>query len=266
MLMQIQKADRVLYQSNPLAEVVCQARVVRSSSFEDPTSALSRLHEVGFVEPFTPPATLNVNIGPPGGVTPSQTFVQAFGATTADGQWSVTFSAEAFALTCNQYTTWFEFLPRFLEVERVYAAAVGSPHVLRLGLRYKDVVDRERLGLEGQPWHTLIKPFLLGPLANGVFVDSEAIPESQVKGSLTHSVIELHNCMMILQSALLRSVEEPKHTVFLIDTDFFREFGEPTPLKQDQLATTLDELHENAGAMFRRGITEDLHAALSRKN
>ena len=263
MLIKIQEADRVVYPNNPLAEVVCQARFVRMPELASPSAAMAAFAAIGFTKPFEPPR-VNINVVAAGFPVPLQPSIAAYGATTEDGVWQVSFSADAVSLVCNKYLTWDDFLPRFGSVFDAYSSVFEAPQLSRIGLRYKDVINRETLGLSGAPWHQLIHPFLLGPLAAGVFADEKAIPEDQVRGALTHGVIDFGDCSLALQSMLLRSVEDARQTVFLIDADFFREFPEGSRdyKTSHDLHAVLDALHANAGAMFRRGIKEELHDAL----
>ena len=69
--------------------------------------------------------------------------------------------------------------------------------------------------------------------------------------------------MLLLRSSLLTSIDGSKKA-FLIDAEFFYDKNLEIDLlsNRDTLLSRLKTLHENAGALFRRSITERLHDAL----
>jgi uncharacterized protein (TIGR04255 family) len=273
--MRIFKADnRVLYQNNPLVEVICQARFRRSEILTPPEGFLTDLATAGYSKTFSlAPINIQVNVAGQGagGIehhiavpAPEVGGLHSFNCTTEDDNWTVSFNAENLSLSCKNYTTWSEFRPRFIEAQKLYGKWYPQSKAVRLGLRYKDVIDREKLGLVQKQWHSLIQPFLLGALSVGVFADGETIPESRVSGCLTQAIVALDDCSLTLQTALLRAVSDQSKTAFLIDSDFSKNSEEILDLaySDDILNSSLEALHENAGAMFRRVITEELHGAL----
>lgn len=267
--MRIEAFQRVVYEHNPLAEVVCQVAFERLESLDERVSAAMRaaFADLGYSEA----EQVGVTVGlPPGivvassGAQPQMTQhlrVDHFG--TPDGVWKVSFSADFLALTCLKYSGWKEFLPRMLcAVQTVVGfCVIDSPK--RLGLRYRDVVEREPLGLGGSSWHELIEPFLLGPMAPNALASGQIPSEDEVESFVSQSVLKLDNSMVFLQSSLLRSLEGSRRA-FMIDADFYNDSGlEADLLGNDaSLELRLNTLHENAGALFRRGITDTLHNAL----
>lgn len=273
--MRIQKADhRVSYRNNPLVEVICQARFRRSEILERPPGLLEDLAAEGYTDVAeVSPVNIHINVvgQQVGGtevhesVSPAMAGgVPSYNCVTPDGNWTVSFNAESVSLSCKKYSSWSEFQPKFIKAIELYGKWYPGTKAVRLGLRYKDVIDRSKLGLAHREWHSLIEPFLLGALSLNVFVDDDAIPDSDVAGCLTHALVRLEGCALTLQSALLRSVTDDKKTVFLIDSDFSKDSEEIAELAYSPsvLSNSLMVLHEHAGAMFRRVIKEELHGAL----
>ena len=87
--------------------------------------------------------------------------------------------------------------------------------------------------------------------------------EGDLASFLSQAVLQLEDCKLLLQSSLL-SAEDGNRRAFLIDADFFNEniFEEGFLSDELSLKSRLESLHNNAGALFRRGITEKLHVAL----
>lgn len=267
--MRIEPYDRVVYENNPLAEVVCQIRFAKAADLadEEKTRLRTELARMGY-----PALSEEVTIGFPKAVAPGelgerpqlvveQTTVRHFAS--VDGAWRVSVCAEFVALTCQKYEGWDAFLPRLVEAASLLVAMRPDTEPSRLGLRYRDVVEREPVGLGGTAWHELIGGFLLGPLAPNALASGQTPAEDEVGSFLSHALLRLDNCMLLLQSSLLTSADGERRA-FLIDSDFFNEGNLEPNLLQDQnlLRARLHMLHANAGALFRRCITERLHHAL----
>ncbi|MGY4726866.1 TIGR04255 family protein [Burkholderia pyrrocinia] len=183
---------------------------------------------------------------------------------SADGSTRVTLCSDFLALTTSKYESWDDFLPRLLEVVEILAKCYPATVPKRLGLRYKDVIERENLKLDGVPWHDLVKPFLLGPLAPNALADGFVPDDSDVDNMLSQSILRLEDCMLLLQSSMLWSVDRQRRA-FLIDADFFTEDAICVEMVRESsvIRDALDKLHNNAGALFRRCITGRLHDALN---
>lgn len=267
--MKIAASKRVVYEKNPLAEVICQLRFGRIGDFPDAkTDALRTLyaelgyinsseeHSFGFQQQFGPDGqSIHGPLAMPN--------VRIHHCTTADGSWRVSFCPEFVALTCLKYSGWNEFLPRVLDITSKFVIDGTEIKVTRLGLRYRDVVEREPIGLEGVPWHELIQPFLLGSAAPNALSDDQSPVESDILSFLSQTQLRIDDSLLLLQSSLMSSIDGQRQA-FLIDADFFHEESLESDLISDSvlLSSRLEKLHVNAGGLFRRGITERLHHAL----
>ncbi|UVE54302.1 TIGR04255 family protein [Burkholderia sp. EMB26] len=266
--MKIARSDRVRYANNPLAEVVCQLRFDRLPDWESrepvefqnslsSSSYPERSIEQSFALTLHTSGPVNVPVLPP---QPGKLYHFA----TADSTTKVTLCSDFVALTTTKYESWEDFLPRLLEVIAILASCYPNAVPKRLGLRYKDLIERENLNLAGVPWHELVKPFLLGPLAPNALVDEFAPDDGDVGNMLSQSILRLDDCMLLLQSSMLWSIDRQRRA-FLIDADFFTEDAICADMVRDSavIRDTLEKLHNNAGALFRRCITGRLHDALS---
>lgn len=264
--MKIAPSEHVIYERNPLAEVVCQVRFSSAPELgaEVTEDVREELRKQGYTEESAE-QVLNFKLSP--AVSPGQqlppSITKIFHFAAPDGAWRFTYCSDFMALTCSRYSGWSEFLPRMLNGIAPLIRKFPALSVSRLGLRYKDVIEREPLGLEGTPWPELIQPFLLGPLMPNAFSDGGRMDEGDLTSFLSQAVLQLEDCKLLLQSSLL-SADVGNRRAFLIDADFFDEnnFGERFLADESSLKSRLESLHTNAGALFRRGITEKLHVAL----
>jgi uncharacterized protein (TIGR04255 family) len=265
--MRIESFDRVVYENNPLAEVVCQVRFQKTGDInEDEVEALkSSFANDGYTDFYqevsisTPPLPIDVQ----GSIRIEIPQVRIHYFSSPDKTWKASVCSEFVALTCLKYSNWDDFSRRLLMLIERFNPMRKEILPKRLGLRYRDVIEREPLGLGHVPWHELVAPFLLGPLLPNALASGQTPSESEVVSTAAQSMLKLDSSMVLLQSALLTSINSERRA-FLIDADFFLEDGlspnllaNPTILK-----SKLDILHANAGALFRRGITERLHHAL----
>lgn len=269
--MKIAPTPRVVYGKNPLAEVVCQ---IRFSRLELPGTVLDQLQQRlagrGYSQRHDE-SSFNVVLEPvQAGAPPEHKMVEGDSIhhfSQADGSSKVSISREFIAFTSTNYRGWHEYLPDLLKAVAELNDQIGTLAVTRIGLRYRDVIERSVLGLEGTPWHELIKPFLLGPLANNALCEEGELDEDAFESQVSQCVMRLENCSLLLQTSLLTSVTDASKA-FLIDADFFHEMDcneecGNAASSPEELIALLETLHSNAGALFRRAITEKLHDALS---
>jgi uncharacterized protein (TIGR04255 family) len=268
--MKIASTDRVVYGKNPLAEVVCQ---IRFQPLEISDASLEKLQhcfsESGYSQ-RNDEVSFNVVLeaaedgSPPVPRTSTGATIRHYAK--ADGTSKVSIGPEFIAYTSTTYRSWDIYVPELLRAFAALNQEVEGVRVTRIGLRYKDVIERSVLGLDGTPWHELIKPFLLGPLAHNALLDEDHLDEDSIDSQVSQSLIRLDECKLLLQTSLLTSMADASKA-FLIDADFFHEIdgaeeSSNVTESSEELEALLETLHRNAGALFRRAITEKLHDAL----
>ncbi|MEE4156190.1 TIGR04255 family protein [Pseudomonas viridiflava] len=266
--MKITNSKRVIYKHNPVHEVVFQVRFdpeieveaflsdLQQDFVERGYSKISEGKAVGIKVELGEGGYNNPTLAPP---------LSVYVSATEDDALSISVCAEFLAVSSSNYTSWESFSPLALEATEILCRHAGPQDISRIGLRYMSLIERESLGLEGVPWHELIKPFLLGPLVPGAFSDTDEIPsESETFHFSTQAMLQLDTCKLMLQSSVLNATEGPQKA-FMIDADYFNDGPAITTLlsQPSELHTHLENLHSNAGALFRRVITEKLHVALS---
>jgi uncharacterized protein (TIGR04255 family) len=271
--MKIETYERAVYEHNPLAEVLCQIRFDAASDLSDAekTSLRERLSAIGFPnfhEERTISFSQNLTVDGFKGETQLAPMsklpdVMVLQSVSADRRWRASRGPNFLALACSKYSNWGDFLLRMKEVTSAILAPYDGITPIRVGLRYRDVIERESIGLTGVPWHELIKPFLLGPLIPNSLAEGQVVSDADVGGYMSRVQLQLEGAKLQLQSALLRS-KDGKKRAFLVDSDFFTDRGiERCDIRSHStVEKLLEPLHLNAGALFRRAITDRLHDAL----
>jgi uncharacterized protein (TIGR04255 family) len=258
--MSFPESQRIVFRENPLVEVICQLTfpTILGIAAEPPVKFQERLREKypiyergeGLSLPTEVtrvlsefPMTLGLDV-----------ITHRF--STEDRSRQIALTKDFLALTVNDYVEWPDFRLALDEaktaLEEVYKPAFYS----RIGLRYRDVVDRTRLGLTEEPWSELLNKAVLGLLG--------AEPEIQrgIKVIRGEALVELEQPA----GAFVRLVHGLDQTdggqTYVVDADwFFAERSAP-----DEVMGVLADLNSQAGNLFRWTITEKLRDALGSRN
>jgi uncharacterized protein (TIGR04255 family) len=252
------ETPRVLYERNPLDGVICQVRfppILRieaqlPDAFQDRIRDMFPIYTeqtsavMGGVQ--LPDEILRVVRGNLPGLLqrPPRTF------SSEDGNWSVALTKDFLALSVKKYKRWEEFRqhlqPALDALHDVYAPTFYS----RIGVRYKDLIRRSALGLEGAEWRELLQHALPGELADPQM--SKCVDEV-----LTVTLIKLPELQarVRLQHGLVIDNDEP---CYVLDNDLFTE----QRTERTDVHSTLQYFSAQAHRLFRWCITERLHNAM----
>lgn len=269
--MQIKELPRVLYDNNPLIEVLAQVRFDRllSLSGDAPKALQVALSKAGYTQlNIEQSASIQIAFGPGSTVSegaapmPGPGIPTIFHFSSQDGQRKFTVCADFVAFSTSTYTEWKDFKASFMQGFAAFAAIYGDQAaVRRVGLRYKDLIEREALNLAGVPWSELLAPIVSGVFSAHDLAEPGTFDEQAIEQQASQVLLRLDNCKVLLQSAILRSAQDSSRQAFLVDSDFFKDLSGLTA-KNSGIAPLLDDLHRNANAVFRHCIKEKLHAAL----
>jgi uncharacterized protein (TIGR04255 family) len=252
-------APRVIYENNPLQEVICQLRfppVLRidaepPAAFQEQVRADYPFYElksaVQFPSGLPPEIAQMVGAGLPFAGQKWHEFA------SKDRAWDLKLNRESISLACRSYTRWEDFRQRLARPFEALMTQYQPSFVTRIGLRYQDVIRRSPLDLKDAPWNQLLQPWVtcaLGP----------AETAGEVENLQAVTIIRLPNEAGKTQVSygLGKDPTLENETVFVIDTDFFTEQQtDPSDVFQ-----RLDALHRQAGLLFRWCITDRLHEAM----
>jgi uncharacterized protein (TIGR04255 family) len=130
----------------------------------------------------------------------------------------------------------------------IYAPAFFT----RIGLRYQDLIQRSKLGLDRTVWSALLRPAIAGELASPELAGT-------VEESFTQVLVRLpsESGQVRIRHGLAQ-VAGSDEECYLIDSDFYREGKVAT----DEASRTLDSFNRQSGRLFRWCITDRLHQAM----
>lgn len=251
-------SPRVIYQKNPLTEVICQLSfptILRIDS-EVPARFQEKIREEYPIYQETQGASLKLNFPQElaqviGNALPLKSGRATYQFLSADRKWRVILTRESLSVSTIEYKKWEDF-KRHLEI--AFGAFLEEYKPLfftRIGLRYQDLIQRSKMGLENVGWSELLNPSLAGELSAPEIVDR-----------ITHCVNQLtitldDNGSMVLLNHGLAS-NENSEVSYIIDSDFLTE--EKTEVKN--VIERLDYFNKFSGRLFRWCISEKLHNAL----
>lgn len=249
-------SPRVIFTKNPLVEVICQVRFGRLLRIDSELPvAFQEALRADYPElRETKSARLPEPLAGVVGIQPN-TVTTTFEFLDREAIWKVGLTSTFLALSTMQYTRWEHFKRRLKLALDTLTAVYGVSRYTRVGLRYRDLISRSHVGMKDARWTELIRPELLGELANEEF-------ERALKHASRQLVLSLdYPGALVRLSHGLVEVEDDRGNVedcYLVDADFHTE----RETERADAEECLDRFNEESGRLFRWCITRSLHDAL----
>lgn len=250
--MEFPQRDRVIYGRNPLVEVICQ---IRFPAILEIDSKIPADFQKGLRQDY-PHVEISESVGLD---LKSESRISDFprqrtyAFVSDDKHWKVTLTHDFIALSCERYQRWEHFREKLMSAAQnlinVYQPSLFS----RIGLRYKDVINRHDLGLESVPWRELVQPTVLG------FAGQDDVDEQDVRTSQYVAQLAIPHGAATFRAGFVTH-KESKVRAFSIDVDFFDEQTMPPSL--DDAKRILDHYNKHARYCFQWCIQPRLHEAL----
>ncbi len=258
-------ADRVIYEKNPLVLVICQLRFSLELSIDVAMPAeFQQLIRTHF--PIAREVVDGTDLSVPEDVSEhfptellnllSTRINRRFEFRSRDNMWTVSLGNGFVALETRRYIKWEDFRHNLDLVVASLCKAYQINTFTRIGLRYQNVVDRQALDLEDQPWSSLLSAFVLGPLAARASVENV----HEHSGSY---LIQLENPQEVVRAKYGLVTEksgDPANVMFLLDHDFFTKDSVETEF--NDVSKRVDVFNSFNRSLFRRCLTPKLHNAM----
>jgi uncharacterized protein (TIGR04255 family) len=249
--------DRVIYERNPLVEVICQIRFPRNLEIESQLPIeFQKLISIDFPLLETR-ETVAVQIpkesAPAEGSRLPYSRSTIFDFATLDKNWKVSLGSDFVALACGDYRMWDEFQPRIRNIIDVTVGVYSPPTFTRIGLRYKNMIDRVELELSEEPWRELLSEHIVGILAY------EDVPEEDIASCDSTIIMQMDEGIVAARHGLYKNTGTGE-LAYGIDNDFFVQTE--TGVSVDDTNRLLNEFNADARRLFRWCIRDKLHIAL----
>jgi uncharacterized protein (TIGR04255 family) len=253
------ESPRILYGKNPLVEVICQLRfppILRIDS-ELPAVYQERIrHQYPL---FRQARTADQQLGVPKeiahqlGIDLAQLAPGAsYEFVSADENWTVSLTRNFLALATRRYERWEQFGDQLKGPIESLIDVYKPAFFTRIGLRYKDLIQRSVLGLDDTPWSELLQTYITGELST-----SDVAPDIEEAVRLLLIRLEDERGRVRIQHGLAEETTA-NETCYLIDSDFFLEHR----TEISDATSTLDYFNHQARRLFHWFITARLHEAM----
>lgn len=265
--MRIEESPRVVYDNPPLVEVVCQLRFPKLERFEDEfpeefqdaiRTDFPKMKPRPLAKPVQVPQSQFQNVGGEIRLVPSGDYTLVYDFISENEKWVVTLAPGFLALTTTDYHKWDGFLETLQVPFKSLMNSYYPEHFLRIGLRYKNVIVRSKLGLENVPWKELLAPHVLGDLG----LSDKDGEVSEFLSIATFKLPRSEGEVRVVRSFVkqIDNEDELTEVAFLIDNDFFCK-----EVQINDAEHVLIALNRESGNVFRYAISEELHTAMGPK-
>lgn len=247
----------VNYPRNPLFEVIFAITYppILALTSEPPVDFQKRFaKQYPFVEVTRALGAISVG-GTPPERPPMESVPASYVFFDPSRQWKIGLEQNLLSLTCLKYTSWAVFRDRLKPLLDAVKEIYGVEFIARIGLRFRDVIDKNDLGLGGCSWSELIDQRVLGTF---LFFSDNVDSDSGMTASMELAIPEGLVKIGLAKVANNRT----KNTGFLIDTDCFDATEQR--MVPDELLARADQLHRHTNVVFQACITDKLHEALLR--
>lgn len=257
------KTERIIYQNNPLINVICQLRFPPILKIDNELPALFQDAIRETYPNYNEQSGLlqisekKINIREQEDFFDrliGQTILKEHKFSSADNIWTVVITRTFLALSSTRYEKWEDFREKLEFVFKTFNEIYKPGYYTRLGLRYIDVIDRAKLNLSGIDWSELLENHILGIIST---------PQGKyIKNFDCKYEIELEDSksQVALKTSFVRNrVEINGENCFVIDSDFFNSYKTDT----DDIFVKLNYLHDRATRLIRWIIKDKLHIAMN---
>jgi len=260
--MSFPESSRVVYKRNPLIEVICQLRfptILRINTegvanFQDKVRREYPLYEVKepTIELLNAPKELTSIIEKLPFPIPAGATTHKF--LTKDKRRLISLSQDFLAISETNYQIWELFKGEIQKAEESLRELFNPSFYSRVGLRYKDLIKPQELGLADKKWSELLSANVLGELGDRYIADT--IIETKTRTII--KLEEIPGAQVTLIHGLVREKGSSENPSYLFDADFALEKTEVT----DGTLDILGKFNRLAGRLFRWAISESLHRAM----
>jgi len=257
--MPFQKVERVIYNKNPLDNVICQLRFppILTIDSEIPASFQNAIRDefpayketLEFQQEISSGLQLN---GQSEIVNPLSNIIlnKNHSFESEDGVWKINLTRTFLSISTSKYTRWEEFKGMFQKPLLALKQFYNPPFFTRLGLRYVNIFCRSKLDLKDIQWSELIHQQFLGILASEV-KDSVNEFTSACEIRLADEISSVR-----IITALVQNLELEK--CFMIDNDFYT----PSKIKFEDVDEKLDFINERSTRLIKYIVKPKLHDAM----
>jgi uncharacterized protein (TIGR04255 family) len=253
------ESQRIVFAENPLIEVISQLTFPSilaiaagpPAEFQEAVRGEYPIYERIEGLPNIPPELRQMLSALPVPV-PVDAVTHRFSSETG---FTISLAREFIAVATTNYTQWLDFRQEIERAKSALEETYRPAFYTRLGLRYRDIIDRERLGLTETPWRELLNRAILGVLGA-----DESI-QAGVRAARGEASIALDDPQGAFVNLTHGLVDESGNQ-YAVDADWFTEERSDA----DAVFEVLDRFNSQAGNLFRWAIEPRLRDAMGTRD
>ena len=261
--MLLSKHPRSLYGRSPIHEVICQFRFppILSINNTEPADFQEAIRDVfpRYVkrQENVPPQV--VGLGSANPQIRQLPPISNYNFLSSDNLWKLNLTQNFIALSTLRYTGWEDFAHQLDKPLAEFISIYKPAFFERVGLRYVNILSREKLGLQGTPWTELIAPAYTGPLREPDVREADILNcSTQLQIKLDSSCqAKIHAGPGVVKRNAPGAPQDPE-VKFLFDMDLSMGGQLPCTLS----AGALETLHAHATELFEGAVTDALRSAM----
>lgn len=251
---------RTHYQKTLAHEVICQLRfpTILTINNVEPADFQERIRadfpQYARKQDALPPRLVN-------GKPEPQPPVTNYNFLSADGRWKLNLTKDFIALSTLSYPGWEEFARMLDKPLAAFIRLYQPAYFQRVGLRYLNIISRQRLDLTETPWRELIAPAYLGALAEADVEEDKLLScgyDMQLKLD-SSCAAKVHAGTGRVKTGGPNAAQDPE-IKFIFDMDLSMNGNTPCELA----AAALETLHGHSTRVFEGAVTDELRDAMGR--
>ncbi len=250
-------SERVIFSNNPLEQVICQLRFqpILSITAKEPAEfqELIRQRHPGYERILSaiPKEIADLIALLPAAPSIPETTVFKF--LTDDKKTEIDLTRDFVAVATTNYVRWEDFASTIDLATHALESIYKPAFYTRIGLRYRNVIDRAKCGLTNVPYNELVKKSVAGLLD-----EPQVDIASKITASETQTLIDLDQPSdhLVMRNGLMPKQGEDRR--YAIDADFYSEGN----IAIGQVLPILGRFHNEARNLFNWIITPRLRNAL----
>lgn len=256
--MELPDYQRVIYTRTPLIEVVAQLRfyTILKINNQEPFEFQEKIRFdypiFQRLQSLNIPSEIAALMPQISSIVPQY---NTYNFLSEDSKWQLSFNQETLTLATFEYKQYEQFKEKFTKAINIFEEIYNPSFYIRLGLRYKDLILRSKLKMEGKPWSELISSKIASELHSSEFSSSIRTLVKNLEIELEGGRVNFNHGLVIGQEESTPNVQE---TGYLLDADFFAE----GKINKEEIWNVFDNFNRAGGKLFRWSITDELHTAM----
>lgn len=257
--------ERCIYPRHSLQEVICQLRfpTILTIGTREPADFQEaiRAEFPRYLVKQDIPAPKIAGVGTEHPTVENLPPIVNYHFISSDGAWKLNLAPSFIALSTLRYTSWEDFARKLDQPLGHFIRLYQPAFFERIGLRYLNIISRQKLGLEGHDWSELIQSPYLGPLCQtDVREDNVAKCALDAEMRLDSSCqVRLHAGPGRVQSNLPGAPQDPE-VKYILDLDLFMGGS----IAGSLVPGALETLHAHSTRLFQGAVTDTLREAMER--